>query len=112
MPERWAKKKKDGQKMGTKKISPFFLKKMGNAKKKGGQKMGHQIGKDEISLESKMNVLKSMVPSREAAAGPGLPVTFELNVFISCWPFSSSVYISQLIKYPTVSCPPASTPHP
>ena len=74
--------------------------------------MGHQIGKDEISLESKMNVLKSMVPSREAAAGPGLPVTFELNVFISCWPFSSSVYISQLIKYPTVSCPPASTPHP
>ena len=47
-----------------------------------------------------------------AAAGPGLPVTFELNVFISCWPFSSSVYISQLIKYPTVGCHPAPTPHP
>ena len=25
--------------------------------------MGHQIGKDGISLKSKMNVLKSMVPS-------------------------------------------------
>ena len=45
-----------------------------------------------------------------AAAGPDLPVTFELNVFISCWPFSSSVYISQLIKYPTVGCHPAPTP--
>ena len=112
MPERWT-KKKDGQKMGTKKMSPFFFKESGQSnKKKGGQKMGHQIGKDGISLKSKMNVLKSMVPSREAAAGPGLPVTFELNVFISCWPFSSSVYISQLIKYPTVGCPPAPTPHP
>ena len=88
MPERWA-KKKDGQKMGTKKCPHFlFLKENGQRKKKGGQKMGHQIGKDGISLKSKMNVLKSMVPS------------------------SSSVYISQLIKYPTVGCPPAPTPHP
>ena len=58
------KKKKDGQKMGTKKMSPFFFKENGQRKKKkGGQKMGHQIGKDGISLKSKMNVLKSMVPS-------------------------------------------------
>ena len=52
----------------------------------------------------------SGISKGKAAAGPGLPVTFELNVFISCWPFSSSVYISQLIKYPTVGCHPAPTP--
>ena len=124
-----------GKKWAQKTV-PIFFKKNGQRKKKGGQKMGHQIGKDGISLKSKMNVLKSMVPSRQRhdlptpgvpsnaaagdvnpkisnrvrSAGPGLPVTFELNVFISCWPFSSSVYISQLIKYPTVGCPPASTP--
>ena len=56
MPERWAKN-------GHKKMSPFFLKENGQRKKKGGQKMGHQIEKDGISLKTKMNGLKSMVPS-------------------------------------------------
>ena len=53
-----------GKKWAQKKCPHFFFKENGQRKKKkGGQKMGHQIGKDGISLKSKMNVLKSMVPS-------------------------------------------------
>ena len=50
--KKWA---KNGHK---KKVPIFFFKENGQRKKnKGGQKMGHQIGKDGISLKSKMNVL-------------------------------------------------------
>ena len=54
-----------GQKWAQKNVPIFILKENRQRKKKGGQKMGHQIGKDGISLKSKMNVLKSMVPSRQ-----------------------------------------------
>ena len=46
-----------GKKWAQKKCPHFFFKENGQRKKKGGQKMGHQIGKDGISLKSKMNVL-------------------------------------------------------
>ena len=85
MPERWAKKK-----MGKKWCALSFLKKMDNAKKKkGGQKMGHQIGKDRISLKSKMNVLKSMVVN---------VMTSRLRVYPRMWLL---VMLTQ--KSPTVS---------